>query len=374
MGSSDIRSKRQAFTQEIRLAWPGLHLVVGVALVSRYFHSLFSGTLLGNAISEILIAILLGLYIRALFGCSPKLAPGIAFSMKKVLRFGIILLGLRLSIQDIGATGWRGLGLILICLAIALGASFFAKRLFRISPRLAALIGVGTAICGNSAIIATAPVIEADEEEVSFAVATITLFGLIAVLTYPIIGRLLSLPDHYFGFWSGTAVNDTSQVVAVSAMYSDIAQNVATIIKLTRNALMAPIIMMIGMLYHRWKFQTNQKTETSSKVRVSIKKSIPGFVIGFILMALLRTFGIMLGVLPQNVAEPGDLQAAANSLIFLDSVSRFAILMALSAVGLNTDLASLKRIGYKPLIVGLIVAVLLSAVSLLLILFTPLAG
>ena len=374
MDSSGSGTKRQVFTREIRLASPGLHLVVGVALVSRYFHSLFSGTLLGNAISEILIAILLGLYIRALFGCSPKLAPGIAFSMKKVLRFGIILLGLRLSIQDIGATGWRGLGLILICLAIALGASFFAKRLFRISPRLAALIGVGTAICGNSAIIATAPVVEADEEEVSFAVATITLFGLIAVLTYPIIGRLLMLPDHYFGFWSGTAVNDTSQVVAVSAMYSDIAQNVATIIKLTRNALMAPIIMMIGMLYHRWKFKSNQETEISSKVRISIKKSIPGFVIGFILMALLRTFGIMLGVLPQNVAEPGNLQAAASGLIFLDSVSRFAILMALSAVGLNTNLVSLKRIGYKPLIVGLIVAVLLSAVSLLLILFTPLAG
>ena len=373
MGSLAIRTKWKAFFQEIRLAWPGLHLVVGVALVSRYLHGLFSGTLLGDAVSEILIAILLGLYIRALFGGSPKLAPGIAFSMKAVLRFGIILLGLRLSIQDIGATGWRGLGLILICLAVALSASYLAKRLFHISPRLAALIGVGTAICGNSAIIATAPVIEADEEEVSFAVATITLFGLLAVLTYPIIGRLLGLPDHFFGFWSGTAVNDTSQVVAVSAMYSDIAQNVATIIKLTRNALMAPIILMVGVMYQRWKGQS-KAAETSARVSVSIKKSIPGFVIGFILMALLRTFGIMLGILPQDVAAPGDLQTAARGLIFLDSVSRFAILMALSAVGLNTNLVSLKRIGYKPLIVGLIVAVLLSVVSLLLILFTPLAG
>ncbi len=372
MGFVTLQTKLKVFFQEIRLAWLGLHLVVGVALVSRYLHGLFSGTLLGEAISEILIAILLGLYIRALIGRSSKLAPGIAFSMKKVLRFGIVLLGLRLSIQDVGATGWRGLGLILICLTVALGASLLAKRIFHISPRLAALIGVGTAICGNSAIIATAPVIEAEEEEVSFAVATITLFGLIAVLTYPIIGRMLRLPDHYFGFWSGTAVNDTSQVVAVSAMYSDIAQNVATIIKLTRNALMAPIIFMIGMIYQRWKGQS--KAADPSSLRISVKKSIPGFVIGFILMAIVRTAGIMLGILPQNVAEPGDLQAAASGLIFLDSVSRFAILMALSAVGLNTNLDSLKRIGFKPLLVGLIVAVLLSVVSLLLILFTPLAG
>ncbi len=373
MGSVALQTKWKAFFQEVHLAWPGLHLVVGVALVSRYLHGLFSGTLLGDAVSEILIAILLGLYIRGLIGHSSKVAPGIAFSMKKVLRFGIILLGLRLSIQDIGVTGWRGLGLILICLAVALGATLLAKRLFHISPRLAALIGVGTAICGNSAIIATAPVIEADEEEVSFAVATITLFGLIAVLTYPIIGRLLGLPDHYFGFWSGTAVNDTSQVVAVSAMYSDIAQNVATIIKLTRNALMAPIIFMVGVIYHHWKGQSTTGLP-SSKIRMSVRKSIPGFVIGFILMALLRTFGIMLGILPQNVAAPGDLQAAARGLIFLDSVSRFTILMALSAVGLNTNLVSLRRIGFKPLLVGLIVAVLLSVVSLLLIIFTPLAG
>lgn len=373
MNAIDIRAKWKGFSQELQLAWPGLHLVVGVALVSRYFHGLFSGTLLGNAISEILIAILLGLYIRALIGHSPKMVPGIVFSMKKILRFGIILLGLRLSIQDIGATGWRGLGLIVICLTVALSFSLFAKRLFHISPRLAALIGVGTAICGNSAIIATAPVIEADEEEVSFAVATITLFGLIAVLTYPFIGHLLGLPDHYFGFWSGTSVNDTSQVVAVSAMYSDIAQNVATIIKLTRNALMAPLIFIIGVVYQRLKGQINM-TEEFSGPRINLGKSIPGFVVGFVLMALLRTVGISLGVLPQNVAAPGDLQTAAQGLLFLDSVSKFAILMALSAVGLNTNLASLKRIGFKPLLVGLMVAVMLSLVSLGLILFTPLAG
>jgi uncharacterized integral membrane protein (TIGR00698 family) len=373
MKATANHDRNKAFWQAVQAAWPGLNLVLGVALVSRFLHGLLDGTLVGRAVSEILIAILLGLYIRALIGQSPKLAPGIAFSMKQILRFGIILLGLRLSLQDIGATGWQGSGLIVLCIIVALCLAWVGKRLFHISPRLAALIGVGTAICGNSAIIATAPVIEADEEEVSFAVATITLFGLIAVLVYPLIGRALGLSDQVFGFWAGTAVNDTSQVVAVSAIYSDLAQNVATIIKLTRNVLMAPLIFIIGVVYQRF-IGLRTVSSTATGRRMDLRKSIPGFVVGFVLMALVRTVGVMLGFLPQNVAAPGHLHTAAQGLVFLDSISKFAILMALSAVGLNTQMDSLKRIGLKPLLVGTVVAILLSVTSLALILFTPLGG
>lgn len=373
INTAALRAKGERLTSDLKAAWPGLNLVLGVALVSRYLHSLLAGTLAGKVISEILIAILLGLYLRAMIGYNPRLAPGITFTMKKILRFGIILLGLRLSLQDIGATGWQGLSLILVCITIALSLAWVSQRLFKISPRLAALIGVGTAICGNSAIIATAPVIEANEEEVSFAVATITLFGLLAVLVYPFIGALLGLQDNLFGFWAGTAVNDTSQVVAVSAMYSDLAQNVATIIKLTRNVLMAPLIFIIGVVYQRLKGQRAEGSSTPGQ-RIRIGKLIPGFVVGFVLMALLRTVGVMLGFLPQNVSSPGGLELAASGLILADSVSKLAILMALSAVGLNTDFASLKRLGLKPLLVGTVVAVLLSVTSLALILFTPLGG
>ncbi len=373
INTAALRAKGERLTSDLKAAWPGLNLVLGVALVSRYLHSLLAGTLAGKVISEILIAILLGLYLRAMIGYNPRLVPGITFTMKKILRFGIILLGLRLSLQDIGATGWQGLSLILVCITIALSLAWVSQRLFKISPRLAALIGVGTAICGNSAIIATAPVIEANEEEVSFAVATITLFGLLAVLVYPFIGALLGLQDNQFGFWAGTAVNDTSQVVAVSAMYSDLAQNVATIIKLTRNVLMAPLIFIIGVVYQRLKGQRAEGSSTPGQ-RIRIGKLIPGFVVGFVLMALLRTVGVMLGFLPQNVSSPGGLELAASGLILADSVSKLAILMALSAVGLNTDFASLKRLGLKPLLVGTVVAVLLSVTSLALILFTPLGG
>jgi uncharacterized integral membrane protein (TIGR00698 family) len=369
-----MRNRWRNFGHNVRDVWPGLNLVLGVALVSRYLHGLLSTTLFGKIISEILIAILLGLYIRALIGSHPKILPGIAFTMTKILRLGIILLGLRLSLQDIGATGWGGLGLIAICITVTLGLALGAQRLFHISPRLAALIGVGTAICGNSAIIATAPVIDANEEEVSFAVATITLFGLLAVLIYPLIGHYLELSDGYFGLWAGTAVNDTSQVVAVSALYSDQALNVATIIKLTRNVLMAPLIFIIGMVYQRVKGQYQRESNGSPQPGFRLSKVVPGFVIGFVLMALLRTVGVALGFLPQSVASPGHLHGAAQLLTWLDSLSKFAILMALSAVGLNTDFSSLKRIGLKPLLVGTVVAVLLAITSLVLILFTPFGG
>lgn len=373
MNSPTGHERLEAFSQSIRAAWPGLVLVLGVALVSRYLHGLLAGSLLGKAVSEILIAILLGLYVRTLIGHSPKLAPGIAFSMKSILRFGIILLGLRLSLQDIAATGWQGLGLIAVCIVLTLSLAWGAKRIFNISPKLAALIGVGTAICGNSAIIATAPVIEADEEEVSFAVATITLFGLLAVLTYPFLGHLIGLPEDVFGLWAGTAVNDTSQVVAVSAMYGDFAQNVATIVKLTRNVLMAPLIFVVGMVYQR---MIGKPVERPGSVQRRIKPGqvVPGFVIGFVLMALVRTVGVMMGFLPQHISSPGHLHTAARGLVLIDSVSKFAILMALSAVGLNTQLDSLKRIGVKPLLVGTMLAMLLSIASLVLILFTPLGG
>jgi uncharacterized integral membrane protein (TIGR00698 family) len=364
--------KLSVVKNDVSQIWLGLHLVLGVAIAARFLHGLLPAGVLSKSISEILIAVMLGLYLRALIGKREALSPGIRFSMSRILRFGIILLGLRLSLQDIAATGVWALGLVIVCIITALGLAYIAGRVFKIPPRLAALIGFGTAICGNSAIVATAPVIEADEEEVSFAVATITLFGLLAVILYPLIGHLLNLPDRAFGLWSGTAVNDTSQVIAVSAIYSDMAQNVATIIKLTRNTLMAPLILVIGLVYNR--LVANKDAEDSRSPRPKIGQLVPGFVVGFILMSLFRTLGVMLGFLPQNTSDPGQLIWAANVLDLMNDLSKFAILMALSAVGLNTDLSNLKRIGLKPLLVGTFVALLLSIISLSLILFTPFGG
>jgi len=359
--------------QEITSGWPGLALVLIVALLSRFLHGFISQPVLSKSISEILIAVLLGLLVGNAFPLGKEFRAGAKFALQRLLRLGIILLGLRLSLQDVAATGLTAFVLVVICISAALAMAWFAGRLFKVPPKLAALIGVGTAICGNTAIIATAPVLEADEEEMGFAVATITLFGLLAVLLYPLIGHALGLSERAFGLWAGTAVNDTSQVVAVGAIYSELSLNVATVVKLTRNTLMAPLIILFGLVYAR---SLNRKMSDSAAraTRFDWKKIVPGFVLGFLALSLVRTLGVAAGLLPQNVSNPGDLQSAASLLKAFDEISKFLILMALTGVGLNTNLASLRRLGLKPLLVGTCVALLLAALSLGLILFTPLGA
>ena len=359
--------------KEIISGWIGLHLVLGIAIVSRFIHAQINQPVLSKSISEILIAILIGLYIGNAFPLNKEIRAGAKFALQRLLRLGIILLGLRLSLQDVATTGLTALVLVIICISAALTLALFAGRLFNVPPKLAALIGVGTAICGNTAIIATAPVIEANEEEMGFAVATITLFGLLAVLFYPLIGNLISLSDRAFGLWAGTAVNDTSQVVAVSAIYSELSLDVATVVKLTRNTLMAPLIILFGLVYNRAKERQSSGSATRA-TPFEWSKLIPGFVLGFLVMALIRTLGVAVGILPQSVSNPGDLQAAASFLKSVDDVSKFLILMALTGVGLNTNLTSLRRLGLKPLVVGTCVALLLAALSLVLILYSPLGS
>lgn len=351
----------------------GVLLVLGVALGSRLLHGLIPDPTLQKSISEILIAVLLGLLLRNWFGLSEWAKPGVRFSSRVILQVGVVLLGLRLSLQDVAKTGLTALVLVGLCITIAMLLALAAGRLFKLPPRLAVLIGVGTAICGNTAIVTTAPVLGADEDETSFAVAVITLFGLVAVLTYPFLGRLLGLSDKAFGLWAGTAVNDTSQVAAVGVMFSQAALDIAIIVKLTRNTLMAPLIMLFGLICSG---VLNMKmSEIAARVReMNLSKLVPGFVIGFLVMTLLRTLGVAVGVLPQDVSNPGELQAAASLLKALDGVSKFAILMALAGVGLNTDLSSLRRIGLKPLIVGAGLSAVLAVISLILILFSPLGA
>jgi len=359
--------------QELTSGWKGLLLVLGLALLSRFLHGFITQPVLSKSISEILIAVLLGLLVGNLFPLGQEFRAGAKFALNRLLRLGIILLGLRLSLQDVAATGLTALALVILCISAALALAWLAGRLFHVPPKLAALIGVGTAICGNTAIVATAPVLEADEEEMGFAVATITLFGLLAVIFYPLIGHFIGLSDRAFGLWAGTAVNDTSQVVAVGAIYSQLSLDVATIVKLTRNTLMAPLIILFGMVSTQ-SLNRQMSDSAARAAHINWKKLIPGFVLGFLALSLVRTLGVAAGFLPQSVSNPGALQTAAAFLKTADEISKFLILMALTGVGLNTNLASLRRLGLKPLLVGTLVAVSLALLSLGLILYSPLGS
>lgn len=341
----------------------GLLLAAGVAFVARLLHMLIPGPMFNKAVSDILLAVLLGLFIRNALSVSRSCEAGINFALERVLRLGIILLGLRLSLQDVASTGGAAMLLVFTCIVIALSTAFVIGRLFKIPPRLTALIGVGTCICGNTAIVATAPAIGAKEEEVSFAVAVITLFGLMAVIVYPVIGHKLGLSNAAFGLWAGTAVNDTSQVVAVGAAYSQASLNIATIVKLMRNTIMAPLIILIGLLLNSKK--TSEGALPSTVPRDGIL--IPWFVIGFLTMSLIRTVGISAGILPQDINRPGTLQMAASILRAFDEIAKFAILTALAGVGLGTHLQVVLKIGLKPFMLGLCVSVVLSIASLSLI-------
>jgi len=316
---------------------PGLGLAAAVALVAR-----LSGAAM-PALNEILIAVLLGIVVANVLPLRARYSPGIRFAVQRVLRIGIVLLGARLSLDAILAIGGSALGLVVVAMAIAFGVALAVGRALRLPRRLALLIGVGTAVCGNSAIVATAPVVKAEEREVSFAVATITLFGTLAVFVFPLIGRALGLSDEVFGVWAGVGVNDTSQVVAAGAAYSSPARDVATVVKLVRNALMAPLIVLIA-----WWWQRSAEAAQGNVSR-SIRSAVPLFVLGFLALALLRTVGVI---------QPGVAGV-------LDEMAKALILVALAGVGLNTKIAQLRAIGPTPFVAGLATMSVLAAASLI---------
>jgi len=316
---------------------PGLALAAAVAVAAR-----LGSTALLPGVSEILLAVLLGIVVANAVPLRGGYAPGIRFAVQRVLRIGIVLLGARLSLDAVLAIGGSALGLVVVAMAIAFAVALAVGYALRLPRRLALLIGVGTAVCGNSAIVATAPVVKAEEREVSFAVATITLFGTLAVFAFPLIGRALGLSDEAFGVWAGVGVNDTSQVVAAGAAHSPVARDVATVVKLVRNALMAPLIVLIA-----WWWQRSAEAAQGSVGR-GLRGAVPLFVLGFLAMALLRTVGVI--------------QPATAAL--LDEAAKALILVALAGVGLNTKVAQLRSIGPTPFVAGLATMSVLAAASL----------
>ncbi len=330
---------------------PGLALTFAIAVVA----SLAAG-FLPAAVNAVIVAVLMGLFIRNWVNLPAQFQPGIKFSLQKLLRFAIILLGIRLSFLEVVRIGAQSVAIIVTLMTAAILLVYLGGKYLKLPRRLALLIGVGTAICGNSAIVAVAPVIDAKEEEVSFSVATITLFGMLAVFLYPLIGLALGMSDSFFGTWAGTAVNDTSQVVATGFAYSQGAGEVATVVKLTRNALLGPVIVLIGILWDRGVPEKGMATDPTCTTWVCRELRRLGrlgtgahlFVLGFLVMAVLNT----LGVFPKPVVTQ------------VNAVSSFLILMALAGVGLGTNLGQMRKTGLKPFYLGLFGAALLAMLSL----------
>ena len=269
---------------------------------------------------------------------------GITFCSKKILQYSIIFIGFGMNIRTVLATGGQSLAVMLCTIAASLLTAFLMGRVLKVPGNTATLIGVGTSICGGSAIAATAPVIEADDREVAYSISTIFLFNILAVFIFPALGRVFHMTDTGFGIWAGTAINDTSSVVAAGFTFSDAAGELATIVKLTRTLMIIPITLALTV-HRTWK---RKQQGTAAASNYSIVKIFPWFVLGFLLTAILNS--------------TGWIPSAASS--WLNELGKFGIMVAMAGIGLNTNLKNLVKNGVRPIALGLCCWFVVAVVSL----------
>lgn len=320
-----------------------------------------------SPVSGVPVAIVLGLLLRNLLPLPLGLAPGLKFATTTILRAGIILVGIRLSLFDVVRLGVFGLPVVLGAIATGLLFVTWFNRKLGLPPRLGTLIAAGTSICGVTAIVSTAPAIEADEREVAYAIANVVAFGLLGMLLYPYLAHTLLNTSETIGLFLGTAVHDTSQVVGAALTYKqvygdDVVLRVATVTKLTRNIFLAAVIPLLTWLHVRSQKQGSGGT---GAVRTSL---VPGFVIGFVLMALVRTIGD--ATLGSSGAAFGVLSADAWASLTRDLgdfwASQILLGTAMAAVGLSTNFAVFKGVGLKPFAVGMAGALAVGGVGMML--------
>jgi uncharacterized integral membrane protein (TIGR00698 family) len=347
---------------------PGMSLALGLAwagwVISEFAGRTFHYNAGASPISPVTLAVALGLIVRNTVGVPATYEPGLRLCMRGILRIGIVIMGLTLSIVTVGSDVLVALPVLICCITAAMVSVSFIARAMGISRRLGTLIAVGTSICGVSAIMATAPVIDADENETSYAAACITIFGLLAMITYPFLAHDLFTTPKQAGVFFGTAIHDMSQATAAGLAYAqqfkaEPAFHTAVSVKLVRNLFMSILIPLAGVLYHRG-------SDNKRRVRQKLHQIVPLFVVGFLLMACIRTAGDStsgggkaFGMIP--VEQWNRVGAAAKFLV------PWLLAMAMGAVGLGTGLAKLKNLGWKPFSVGFAAALMVGGVSTVMI-------
>ena len=276
------------------------------------------------------------------------LQPGITFTSKKILQYAVILLGFGLNLNTIAEVGAQSLPIIVSTITVSLIIAFVLCKVLKIPSKISTLIGVGSSICGGSAIAATAPVINADDEEIAQSISVIFLFNVIAAIIFPTLGSVIGLSDSGFGLFAGTAVNDTSSVTAAASSWESIkgvtgVLEQATIVKLTRTLAIIPITLVLAF----WQTK-NSKNNGSS---VSLKKIFPFFILFFVLASVITTVATSLGI-------------SEDFFNFFKTLSKFFIVLAMAAIGLNTDIVKLIKTGGKPIFMGLCCWIGIAMVSL----------
>ncbi len=313
-----------------------LMLVVGYAgkIVAQYVpHSEY-----------VLFAIAIGMLVRNLLPLPQIFAPGIA-TYELWMKTGIVLLGARLVLQEVFVIGASGIVMVVIEIAVAIAAAAYLGRIFGLKEKLASLLGIGIGVCGVSAIISSTSAIEAEEEDAAYAIAIILLFGAIMLFLYPALGTLLGMSDLAFGYWTGLSIDNTAEAVATGFAYSEAAGNIATVVKLSRNALMGVVVLLMALYYAR----KGISGEVQNKAAF-LWSRLAKFLLGFLAFSLLATVGFL---------TPGHAK-------ILNNASKWLFMVTFAGVGLSTDFKRMKA-GIKPFLVGFGVETIVSVVTFALV-------
>lgn len=333
--------------------------VIGQALLAA------RGLTGASPVSGVPVAIVLGLLLRNLLPLPKSINPGLKFSTTTLLRLGIVLVGIKLSVVEMARLGAAGIPVVLAAITTGLVfVTWFNKRL-GLPPRLGTLIAAGTSICGVTAIVSTAPAIDADEREVAYAVANVVAFGLFGMLVYPYLAHALLPGSAAIGLFLGTAVHDTSQVVGAALTYrqiygDDAVLRVATVTKLTRNLFLAAVIPILT-----WMHQKDGGAGSGAKRASSWQSLVPSFVVGFVVMAIVRSVGdTMLGNGQPALGVWDKAGWSALASLVGDKIgAQWLLGTAMAAVGLNTNFAVFKGVGLKPFAVGMAGAIVVGVVG-----------
>ena len=329
----------------VRSYLPGCALALVIAAAAKLLERLENAAGL-QLIGASVIALFIGMLVNRFYPPNAATKPGIRFTSKKILKFAIILLGASLNIRTVLTVGRFSLTVMVFTLATCFGLGALIGKALGLNWKTSSLINAGTGICGGSAIAAIAPVIDATDMDIAYGMSATFLFDMVMILVFPLLGRWMGLSDAAFGLWAGTAVNDTSSVVATGYAFSEAAGDFATMVKLTRTLAIIPAVLVFAAIgVHQKK---KEAAGQGAAVRVNMRSVFPWFILGFLAMSALCSLGVI----------PAALAAG------MKSVSKFLMVAALAAIGVNTNFKELCRSGAKPMLHGFIISLLVVLVAI----------
>lgn len=323
---------------------PGFCIALLIAAVAKFLEGLLPIHLIGASV----IALFIGMFLNPWIGKQKAFQPGLKFTSKKILKFAIILLGASLSIGVVLHVGKLSLAVMTFTLLTCFGGGYFIGRLLGLNWKLSNLISAGTGICGGSAIAAIAPVIDAEDKDIAYAMSATFLFDMAMILLFPIMGHAMGLSDTAYGLWAGTAVNDTSSVVAAGYAFSEAAGDFATMVKLTRTLSIIPTVLIFSLIQARLQRKEAQNAGNVEKAEVNILSLFPWFIVGFVTLAILNSLGFI----------PAAVSAEAKE------ASKFLMVAALAAIGMGTSFKEMRKSGVAPMVHGFIISALVVVVAL----------